>query len=267
MNGTSMSPVVLMYHRICRDEGRRPSDFVVSASTFRRQMSWLARHGYYTPRISAVLRDGGRAPCVCGTPVVITFDDGYRDVLENAVPALRSFGFTAAVFPVLDLSRRFNHWDDGPELAGPLLTPDELRAVERAGLELGSHTMTHAALTRASDEALRWELARSREVLAGIAQRPVPVLAYPYGDVDERVKGAVREAGYDAAFAVNSGPLDWRGDALEIRRQRVGNSAGDAYMRFVLSGAEKLYAWSKWKVRRGFASMARHPLGSALDEG
>jgi peptidoglycan/xylan/chitin deacetylase (PgdA/CDA1 family) len=267
VNDTEMSPVVLMYHRICRDEPRRPSEFVVSASTFRRQMSWLARHGYYTPRIAAVLRDGGRAPCVCGRPVVITFDDGYRDVLENAVPVLRSFGFTAAVFPVLDLTRRFNHWDEGPELSGPLLTPDELRAVEAAGLELGSHTMTHAALTRVTDDVLRFELARSREVLAGIAAHPISVLAYPYGDVDERVKDAAREAGYDAALAVNSGPLDWRGDAYEIRRQRVGNSASDAYMRFILSGAEKLYAWSKWKVRTGFASMARHPASPAANEG
>jgi peptidoglycan/xylan/chitin deacetylase (PgdA/CDA1 family) len=256
-----------MYHRVRGDEPRRPSEFVVSASTFRRQMSWLARHGYFTPRMSDVLRDGGRAPCVCGRPVVITFDDGYRDVLENAVPVLRSFGFTAAVFPVLDLARRFNHWDEGPALSGPLLTPDELRAVEGAGLELGSHTMTHAALTRVPDDALRFELARSREVLARIVSRPIPVLAYPYGEVDERVKDAAREAGYDAALAVGSGPLDWRDDGYEIRRQRVGDNASDAYMRFILSGAEKLYAWSKWKVRRGLGSMARHPPRPALNEG
>src|SRR5512133_4328046 len=98
-----VSPVVLMYHRVCRDEAWTPAEFVVAASTFRRQMRHLARRGYYTPRVSDVLRDGGRAPCVCGTPVVITFDDGYVDVLENAVPVLRELGFTAAVFPVLDL--------------------------------------------------------------------------------------------------------------------------------------------------------------------
>lgn len=267
MNDTTMSPVVLMYHRVCRDEDWRPSEFVVSASTFRRQVSWLARHGFYTPRVSDVLRDGGRAPCLCGRPVVLTFDDGYADVLANAVPALRSVGFTAAVFPVLDLGRRFNHWDAALELAGPLLTPDELRAVEAAGLELGSHTMTHASLPEVGDDALRWELARSREVLAGIAARPLPVLAYPYGEVDERVKGAVRDAGFEAALAVNSGPLDWRADPFEVRRQRVGGVASDAYMRFILSGAEKLYAWSKWKVRRGLASMTGHGPDAALHEG
>ena len=255
---TMLSPVVLMYHRVCRDEAWQPSEFVVSSTAFRRQMSWLARHGYYTPRLSDVLRDGGRAPCVCGRPVVITFDDGYADVLENAVPVLRGFGFTGAVFPVLDPARRFNHWDDAPALAGPLLPLAELRALERAGLEVGSHTMTHTALTRADDRALAWELRRSREVLAAAVAEPLPVLAYPYGDVDARVKRAARDAGYEAALAVNSGPLEWRADAFEIRRQRVGNAASDAYMRLILSGAEKLYAWSKWKVRRGLASMAGH---------
>ncbi len=263
---TMVSPVVLMYHRVCRDDATRPSEFVVGAATFRRQMSWLARHGYYTPRVSDVLRDGGRAPCVCGRPVVITFDDGYADVLANAVPVLRAFGFTAAVFPVLDLDRRFNHWDEAPELSGPLLGADDLSALERSGFELGSHTMTHASLPRLGYPALAWELGRSREVLAELAARPLPVLAYPYGDVDERVKRAARAAGYEAALAVNSGPLDWRADALEIRRQRVGNAASDAYMRVILSGAEKLYAWSKWKVRRGLASVTGHGLSPALED-
>ncbi len=263
---TMVSPVVLMYHRISRGDASPPSEFVVTAATFRRQLSWLARHGYYTPRFSDVLRDGGRAPCVVGRPVVITFDDGYADVLENAVPALRAFGFTAAVFPVLDLERRFNHWDEAPELSGPLLAADDLAGLERAGFELGSHTMTHASLTRIPHADLAWELGRSREVLAELAARPLPALAYPYGDVDGRVKRAAREAGYEAALAVNSGPLDWRADAFEIRRQRVGNAASDAYMRLILSGAEKLYAWSKWKVRRGLASVTRHGAPPPGDE-
>jgi peptidoglycan/xylan/chitin deacetylase (PgdA/CDA1 family) len=192
--------------------------------------------------------------------VVLTFDDGYRDNLENAVPVLRELGFTAAVFPVLDLSRRLNCWDEAPALRAPLLTEREIRAVEDAGMEIGSHTMTHPWLTRSGDSELAEELARSREVLASIVARPLPVLAYPYGDVDARVKRAVREAGYSAALAVNSGPLEIGADLLEIRRQRVGNGASEAYLKLILSGAEKLYAWSKWKVRSGLAS-ARRPGG------
>jgi peptidoglycan/xylan/chitin deacetylase (PgdA/CDA1 family) len=252
-----VSPIVLMYHRVCADAERRESEFVVTASVFRAQMTYLAERGYYTPRLSDVLRAGGKALRGRRTPVLLTFDDGYQDNLEHAVPVLRELGLTGAVFPVLDLARRFNCWDEAPALRGPLLTEREIRAVEEAGLEIGSHTLTHRRLTRASEPELVDELARSREVLASIAARPLPVLAYPYGDVDARVKEAVRAAGYSAALAVNSGPLEIGADLFEIRRQRVGNGAGDAYLRLILSGAEKLYAWSKWKVRSRLA--ARRP--------
>jgi peptidoglycan/xylan/chitin deacetylase (PgdA/CDA1 family) len=252
-----VSPIVLMYHRVCADAEWRPSEFVVTASTFRAQMTYLVEHGYYTPRLSEVLRGGGKALRGRRTPVLLTFDDGYRDNLENAVPVLRELGLTGAVFPVLHLSRRFNCWDEAPALRAPLLDAGELREVEEAGMEIGSHTITHPWLTRAGAAQLADELARSREILASIVARPLPVLAYPYGDVDARVKEAVGAAGYSAALAVNSGPLEIGADLLEIRRQRVGNGASEAYLKLILSGAEKLYAWSKWKVRSRLASARR----------
>jgi peptidoglycan/xylan/chitin deacetylase (PgdA/CDA1 family) len=252
--GALANPIVLMYHRVCADRDRARGAFVVSASVFEGQMGWLARHGFYTARLSEVLRLGGRAPRGPGRPVVLTFDDGYADNLEHAVPVLRRLGFTAALFPVLDPARRFNGWDDLPEMRAPLLTAGELREVEAAGLELGSHTMSHPWLTRATAAELEHELVRSREVLASIAARPLPVLAYPYGGVDGRVKRAARAAGYLAALAVNSGPLELRSDPFEIRRQRVGNSAAEAYLRVLLSGTEKLFQWSKWRLRTGLAA-------------
>lgn len=251
----AVSPVVLMYHRVVADGAWQPSPFVVRASTFRRQMSWLVEHGFWTPRLSDVLAAGGRAPCRRGRPVVLTFDDGYADNAVNAVPILRALGFTAAFFPVLDLRRRFNWWDEAPELRAPLLSRAGLAELEDQGMELGSHTLTHPRLTRLAAPELADELRRSREVLATIAARPLPVLAYPYGDVDARVKRAARDAGYEAALAVYSGPLDMQADRFEIRRQRVGDGAGEGYLRLLLSGAEKLYAWSKWKVSARFAAV------------
>ncbi len=256
-DGAAVNPVVLMYHRVCADDEWRPSDFVVAASTFREQMTYLAEHGFWTPRLSDVLAGGGCAPRRPGRPVVLTFDDGYADNLANALPVLRELGFTAAFFPVLDPRRRVNDWDEAPEMRAALLTADGMRALEDAGMQLGSHTLTHCRLTSSTDAELAEELAESREILASVASRPLPVVAYPYGDVDERVKQAARAAGYEAALAVNSGPLDLRADPFEIRRQRVGNSSRPAYLRFVLSGTEKLYAWSKWRVTAGLASVRR----------
>jgi len=254
---TALQPIVLMYHRICADHAWRESEFVVMTSVFRAQMRFLASGNYYTPTMSEVLGWNGRVPRTGRTPVVITFDDGYAETYENALPVLRELGFCAAVFPVLDLSQRFNSWDSIPALRAPLLTPEDMREMEAAGIEFGSHTVTHPHLTRSTDAELADELSRSREILGSIVARPLPVLAYPYGDVDQRVKAAVREAGYSAALAVASGPLELQADPFEIRRQCVENSASEAYMRLVLSGARKVFAWSKWKVRARLDAMRR----------
>ncbi len=247
-------PPILLYHRICRDDEWRPSGFLVTESVFREQMRFLARGNYCTARLSEVLTWNGGAPHTGKTPVVLTFDDGFADTYEIAFPILQELGFTAAVFPVLGLRRRFSSWATDAAMRGALMTPEHMRAMEAAGIEFGSHTMSHPRLPLSSDAELMEELTRSREVLGSVVSRPLPVLAYPYGEVNPRVKRAVQESGYSAALAVNSGPLGIQADPFEIRRVRVTNLSSDAYMRFTLSGASKLYRWFKWKAREGLRS-------------
>jgi peptidoglycan/xylan/chitin deacetylase (PgdA/CDA1 family) len=252
----TVAPVMLVYHRVCADADDPRSEFVVPRSVFREQMRALSCGPYLTPRLSEVLSGAPNPRSPEHTPVVVTFDDGFADTLEHALPVLKEFGIPAAVFPVLDLNRRYSAWDSAPEMRAPLLEPEDMRAMEDAGVEFGSHTVAHTRLTRALPGALEDELVRSREILAAIVARPLPVLAYPYGDVDERVKDAARRAGYAAGLAVASGPLDLSSDPFEIRRQCVAPSSSDAYLRLLFSGALKLYAWSKWKVRTGVESVS-----------
>lgn len=252
----AVAPVVILYHRVCADADDPGNEFVVPRSVFREQMRALSRGPYLTPRLSEVL-SGAAAPRPSErTPVVVTFDDGFADTLEHALPVLQEFGIPAAVFPVLDLRRRYSAWDSAPALRAPLLEFEDMRAMEDAGVEFGSHTVAHARLTLTPPGALEDELVRSREILGSIVARPLPVLAYPYGDVDDRVKAAARGAGYAAGLAVASGPLDLAADPFEIRRQCVAPSSSEAYLRLLFSGALKLYAWSKWKVRTGIESVS-----------
>lgn len=248
-------PVVLLYHRVCADGDWRPSQFVVAASVFRAQMEFLARGPHQACRLSDVL--AGRGPArASATPVVITFDDGYADFRTHAAPILRALGLPAAVFPVLGSGHGSASWSASPALHAPLLTAAELRALEGDGIEFGSHTLTHPRLTACGDRELERELAGSREALSAAVARPLPAIAYPFGAVDERVKRAARRAGYTAGLAVATGPLAVHADLLEIRRQCVVNSAREGYLRLKLSGAEKLLAWSKWKLSAGLRALA-----------
>ncbi|WP_432170707.1 polysaccharide deacetylase family protein [Streptomyces sp. 1222.5] len=193
-----------MYHSVgdCADD---PYRITVTPERLDRQLHWLRRRGLRGVSVAELLaaraRDGGR------DLVGLTFDDGYADFLDNALPLLERWGCTATLFV---LPRRLggdNAWDPlGPRK--PLLTADGIRRVADAGVEIGSHGLTHVDLTRADDALLTAETTGSRALLEELTGRPVTGFCYPYGTVDRRAVDAVRDAGYDYACAIDPGRLN-----------------------------------------------------------
>jgi peptidoglycan/xylan/chitin deacetylase (PgdA/CDA1 family) len=242
-----MGVPVLMYHSVCAPPGGDPSPFVVSRRTFEAQLRYLRANGYYSPTLAEALAPGF-APPPGRRPVLLTFDDGYADNHTVALPLLLEHGFRAALFPVSDLGRGRTWWGG----AGPraqLLAPAQIREMAACGIEVGSHGISHRRMSQLDDRELQAELHDSRAALEDILGQPVRHLAYPYGDVDDRTKRAVRAAGYTAAFAVNSGPLGLRDDPFEIRRVLVGNIGAAGYMFAKVMGIEKLVRWGRWAWR------------------
>jgi peptidoglycan/xylan/chitin deacetylase (PgdA/CDA1 family) len=142
-----------------------------------------------------------------------SFDDAFRSA-ASVFPELGRMGVPVQVFVCTANAR------DGvplsiPELAGDdpqqlaTLTWDELR-----GVDVGSHGVTHAHLTRLSDDELRRELVDSKAQIEDELGRACRDFAYPYGEHDERVRAAVRAAGYERAY----GLVDDRRDKYALRR-------------------------------------------------
>ncbi|MDQ0760916.1 polysaccharide deacetylase family protein [Streptomyces canus] len=196
-------PWVAMYHSVddCSDD---PYRITVTPERLERQLAWLHRRGLRGVSVRELFAARARGE---GRGLVgLTFDDGYADFLEHALPALRRRHFGATLFVLTGRLGGVNSWDPlGPRKA--LLTADGVRRAACEGVEIGSHGLTHVDLTRADDVTVKAEVADSRALLSELIGAPVDGFCYPYGTVDERAVAAVREAGYAYACAIDPGPL------------------------------------------------------------
>lgn len=196
-------PWVAMYHSVgdCSDD---PYRVTITPERLAGQLAWLRRRGLRGVSVAELLaaraRGGGR------DLVGLTFDDGYADFLTGALPVLTAHGCTATLFVLPGRLGGDNAWDPlGPRK--PLLSADGIRRAAAAGVEIGSHGLTHVDLTRADDPTLAAETAGSRALLSRLTGAPVDGFCYPYGTLDRRTVDAVRNAGYTYACAIDPGAL------------------------------------------------------------
>jgi peptidoglycan/xylan/chitin deacetylase (PgdA/CDA1 family) len=200
-----MRPIpILLYHAVSDDPGPWIRDFAVTPRSFARQMDMLAQSGATTLTVSSLADALQRGSALPERPVLITFDDGFADFADEALPVLRARGLEATLYVTTGFPG-----GRGPDGSAML---DRARLVEvSASVEIGAHTHTHPQLdalplARADDE-----IRRSKAVLEDLLQDDVRSFAYPHGYSSRPVRALVRAAGYDSACAVRNA-FSWAGD-------------------------------------------------------
>lgn len=221
--GLGQVPMILMYHGVA-DVAEDPNQLCVTPSRFAEQMAALQRLGLRGVGIGTLV-DAMRAGRQRGL-VGITFDDGYVNVLEAALPELTRRGFTASVFIISGRLGGSNEWDEGP--SWPLLSASQVIELAAAGIEIGSHSTTHVRLAGLAASELETEVSGSRASLGELMGAPVRGFAYPYGSMDAAARRAVYEAGYDYACAVET-PMAHLG-IMALPRVYAGQRDGAARM-------------------------------------
>ncbi|MGW0828072.1 polysaccharide deacetylase family protein [Streptomyces sp. NPDC002845] len=214
---------ILMYHAVATAPGDATRALSVAPEAFAEQMALLGDLRL-TPVSTAELAAGWRfGRPLPDRPVLITFDDGYEGVHRHALPVLAKHGFAATLFVSTGWIR--GAYDNGGAL-GTMLGWDQVRELAGAGVEIGGHSHTHPQLDQLDDDALRFEVRRCAEIVAGeLSTRPAS-FAYPYGYSSRRVRRAVREAGFAQALAVGNA-LARRGQGpYALRRVTVRRSTG-----------------------------------------
>lgn len=194
---------ILAYHKIAaRPGGVKWRSLYLKPRLFAQQMSELAAAGYSTATLAAPRPTKGNP----ARKFVLTFDDGYRSVLDNAAPVLARHGFQAIQFLVSSQIGGTNAWDVAEgEIPAPLMDREEVTAWLAAGHEIGAHTVSHERLTRLAPRLQANELRECKLRLEDIFGVPVQHLCYPYGDFDDAVAAAAAETGYVTACTLLGG--------------------------------------------------------------
>lgn len=198
---------ILTYHSV----GHRRYEMNVTPEAFAAQMAWLASNQKIISLESAATGGAG---------VALTFDDGYRDNLINALPILEHYGFPATIFVVSGCLGATLPGEKEPD-SGILLSAEELREAASRGLAIGGHTRRHPRLSTLSPESQMEEIAGCKADLEDILESPIQTFAYPYGsalDYDAESVAAVRRAGFDLAFSNRYGPVHVDDGPFAFRR-------------------------------------------------
>jgi len=228
---------VLCYHAIADLEGAGSLEaYGVPPGRFRRQLAFLSRR--FRPIDAAEFRgmlEGGGVP---RRAVLVTFDDGFQDLRDTALPILRDLHVPAVAFAVTALAGGRSDWIADERARRPLLDVDALKELARDDVSVESHTRTHRSLVGLSIDELDEEIAGSvRDLVAAGVGRPTFV-AYPYGEFDERAMRAAKAAGLAGAFTTQPGIAEPGQHPFAIPRIEIVR--GDGPLRFL---------WKVWTGR------------------
>jgi peptidoglycan/xylan/chitin deacetylase (PgdA/CDA1 family) len=205
----------LYYHHVFDDE----------IAGFERQLDRLARRGPFLSLDEAVDRLASGSP-IRGRAWCVTFDDGFRNQLANAVPALAARGISAAFFVPVDFVGAPPERSAGLGATGyppvEFLTWDECRRMAAAGMTIGSHGVAHVDLGRLDDAAAEVEIAESRRRIESALGRPCRHFSAPWGRPEnyrpDRDPALARRHGYASFLTTLRGTMRAGSSPYEIRR-------------------------------------------------
>lgn len=233
--------VSLMYHSITTGKLNPSWRWALSFKSFCELISLLQDYGWTTICASQLQADINSLP---PKSVLISFDDGYADNYL-AFEELAKRNMKANWFVVTKDLGNMSSWSDENAPSFQLLTPAQLKEMQDAGMEIGSHTHTHCRLTQASTQQIYEELNHSKTYLSDLLNKPVTSFAYPYGLYNSVVLSGTQSAGYEVAFTTRTGFGLVNNNPLEVRR--ISIMADDSLSTFArkLAFADNDVSWSK----------------------
>lgn len=215
---------ILMYHQIDQPpkRGTNLRGLIVSPQSFARQMAFLKLLGFKGLSMQDLLPylQGQKTGKVVG----LTFDDGYKNNVQNALPVIVKNGFTATCYGVSSMIGGTNSWDQGKVAEKPLMTLADWQTWRNAGMDVGSHTRHHSKLTELSDDEARTQIVESKRELEQSLECSVNHFCYPYGAFNSAHRDMAALAGYVTATTTQRGRVEPGADAWTLKRIMIARA-------------------------------------------
>lgn len=251
---------ILMYHKVPLENIKTKHRIFVTRDNLRKHLEFFKKKKRVTITFSELLEFWSGQKNYAAfpeRPLLLTFDDGYVDNLENVVPLLKEFEMKATIYLLSDHKITENTWDlneaekhtsSESEKSHQIMTLEQKKQILASGVfEVGSHGIDHLRLPSADDQEVFRQLRISKLELEKDLNMHVLSFAYPFGDIDPRLPDLARSAGYSFAVNTDRGGLDLSENPWSLFRVNVFPEDGPLQLRKKISPWYRLYFWWKRK--------------------
>jgi peptidoglycan/xylan/chitin deacetylase (PgdA/CDA1 family) len=200
----------LMYHSVQKPpKGAKLKSLFIKPSEFKKQLNVLKFLGFSFTTLDKLKEKS----------IILTFDDAFKNFIEYALPVLEKFKLPAYVFVPAGLVGTYNKWDfEKINVKLPLMDWKDLELIQKKGIKIGSHALTHPFLTKINETEAKKEIEFSKKILEDKLGIEIDTFCYPYGDYNEKIVQIVKESGYKYAFTTKEGKFNGLENPYEINR-------------------------------------------------
>lgn len=235
-------PILMYHHVLSKNEGSKKyrDDLYIDTFNFEKQMEYINKSNFTSinfDELSLILDKKKDLP---KKPIILTFDDGYKDTLNNVLPILNKYQIKAVVSLATGFVGKTNNWDFNVPPSGSIIDEAQILNLIKDGISFESHTVTHQHFDKIDINKLKYELEESKTYLENLLKKQINTVVYPYGEYSNDVKKFAKLSGYKFGCAINSTQRYVLEDLYEIRRVYVKGS--DSLLDF----KRKVSNWYLW---------------------
>jgi peptidoglycan/xylan/chitin deacetylase (PgdA/CDA1 family) len=206
---------ILMYHRISvppSGAGDVRRDLSVTPQDFEAQLRYLKKAGYQSITLRDLIYYLAIGKSLPRKPIILTFDDGYRDIYTHAYPLLKRHGFVGTFFlitaPIDEGNEEYVSWDQVKEMSAD-------------GMAFEPHTYTHPDLRDQPVEYVVWQIMAAKEAIEERTGKTSRFFSYPSGRYDQQVVDVLRSAYFWGAVTIRQGDRQSSLKPFELKRIRM----------------------------------------------